>query len=116
MTKIEKLIYERDLLLDLRNLMSDFERFETFLCHLRGREEDRQVELEELLNQSQDTITDIARKIEYLKLEYKVYHRLNSLVLLKKINGDYFNETTITDAIADRLDKIYDEIMEDQKQ
>ena len=117
MNKIEKLIYERDLLLDLQEqVIPGFERFKTFLCHLRAGEENRQVELEELLTQSQEAITDIARKIEYLKIEYKVYHKLNSLVLLKKITGDYFNETTITDAIHDRLNEIYEEIMEDQKQ
>ena len=114
MTKIEKLIHEREVLKQLRDDIHDFERFESFLCHLRARENDRFVELEELITKDRDIISSIAQKIEYLKLEYKVYHYLNSIVLLKKINGDYFNELTITDAIDDRLENIYKEIMEDQ--
>lgn len=115
MNKIEKLIYERELLKQLREDIGSFERFETYLSNLRARGEDKQVELEELLTQAQDTIDGIARKIEILKIEYKVYRKLNSLVIMKKLNGDYFNELTITDAIADRLEEIYKEILEDQK-
>ena len=113
MNKIEKLIYERELLTDLKERLESTGRLETFISYVMAQGAEKQIQLETLLTQEKDSLSNIAQKIEYLKIEYKVYKKLYTHILLKKLSGESYDETHIIEIISDALEEIYEIIMED---